>query len=283
MPVAIITGSGTYALPGFERAQSEPVPTPYGEVDVSSGAFAGVDVLHVSRHGTGHPRLSNHVRHRANIWALHSLGASAVVACTACGAVDPTLSLGQLVVFDDLHFISNRLPDGSLCTFFDTPGEPGRGHWVLHGGPFSAAVRAALLAGAAESGHAARDGGTYGHVDGPRFNTPSEIASLAACGVVAVSQTGGPETVLCGELELPYGLIGFVTDHANEVIPGDPTPVSTLASLMGSSTAVFADVLEVAVRRLADLPTGSAASVGTAGAPVTPAAVSSAGVMLRFD
>jgi purine nucleoside phosphorylase len=270
MPVAIITGSGTHALPGFEPAPSEPVVTPYGQVEVSSGEFAGVDVLHVSRHGAGHARLSNHVTHRANIWALHSLGASAVVACTACGAADPTLSLGGLVVFDDLHFISNRLPDGSLCSFFDTPGEPGRGHWVLHGGPFSPAVRAALLAGADETGHAARDGGAYGHVDGPRFNTPSEIASLAACGVVAVSQTAGPETVLCGELELPYGLIGFVTDHANEVIPGEPTPISTLASLMASSTAVFADVLAVAVRRLA-------------APPASEPAISPAGVMLRFD
>jgi purine nucleoside phosphorylase len=268
MPVAIITGSGTHALPGFECVRTEPVSTPYGEVEVSSGTFAGADVLHLSRHGAGHARLSNHVTHRANIWALHSLGASAVVASTSCGAVDPTLSLGGLVVFDDLHFISNRLPDGGLCTFFETPDEPGRGHWVLHGGPFSPAVRAALVAGAAESGHVARDGGTYGYVDGPRFNTPSEIASLAASGVAAVSQTAGPETVLCGELELPYGLIGFVTDHANEVIPGEPTPVSTLASLMASSTAVFADVFAVAVRRLAERPGGE---------------VASAGVMLRFD
>ncbi|MFZ0385932.1 MAG: MTAP family purine nucleoside phosphorylase [Solirubrobacteraceae bacterium] len=270
MSVAIITGSGTHALPGFEQARAEPVSTPYGEVGVSSGQFAGVDVLHVSRHGAGHARLSNQVLHRANIWALHSLGASAVIACTACGAVDPTLSLGELVVFDDLHFISNRLPDGSLCTFFDTPGESGRGHWVLHGGPFAPALQKALVVGAAESGHPARDGGTYGHVDGPRFNTPSEIASLAACGVVAVSQTAGPETVLCGELELPYALIGFVTDHANEVIPGEPTPVSMLESLMASSSAVFADVLELAVRRVADAQ--------RSGSTVTPA-----GFVLRFD
>jgi purine nucleoside phosphorylase len=84
-------------------------------------------------------------------------------------------------------------------------------------------------------------------VDGPRFNTPAEIAQLAACGVVAVSQTGGPETVLCGELELPFALIGFVTDYANEVVPGEPTPVATLIDLMGQSTGVFADVLALAV------------------------------------
>jgi purine nucleoside phosphorylase len=250
MPIAIITGSGTHSLPGFEQVASEAVDTPYGSTSVTQGRFAGVDALHVSRHGSGHVRLSNQVTHRANIWALKRLDATAVIACTACGAVDPSLELGSLVVFDDLHFASNRLPDGSLCTFFVEPGDAARGHWILHGSPFSGEVREALVAGAAARGFPFRDGGTYGHVDGPRFNTPTEIAQLAACGVVAVSQTAGPETVLCGELELPFGLIGFVTDYANEVVPGEPTPVAKLIELMGTSTGVFADVLRAAVGRL---------------------------------
>jgi len=198
----------------------------------------------------GHVRLSNHVSHRANVWALKELGATAVIGCTACGAVDPTLELGSLVVFDDVHFISNRLPDGSLCTFFTEPGDPRRGHWILHGGPFSEGVRRALVGAAERTGHAIRDGGTYGHVDGPRFNTPTEIAQLAACGVTAVSQTGGPETVLCGELELPFALIGFATDYANEVKPGEPTPVATLIELIGASSAAFGDVLRAALPEL---------------------------------
>jgi purine nucleoside phosphorylase len=258
MSVGLITGSGTHALPGFADAEVVLRETPHGTVEVSRGRFAGVDVLHVSRHGAGHVRLSNHVTHRADVWALRDLGASAVIGCTACGAVDPALPLGSLVVFDDLHFPSNRLPDGSLCTFFTEPGDPARGHWVLHGGPFTAGIRAALLEAAGAAGHPVRDGGAYGHVDGPRFNTPAEIAQLAACGVVAVSQTGGPETVLCGELELPFALIGFVTDYANEVRPGEPTPVTTLVELMGRSTAMFADVLAGAVNRLAADGTASA-------------------------
>jgi purine nucleoside phosphorylase len=246
MGVAIITGSGTHALPGFEHAEPVSAVTPHGAVLISRGEFAGTEVLHVSRHGSRHERLSSQVAHRANIWALKQLGATAVIGCTACGAVDPTLALGSLVVFDDLHFPSNRLPDGTLCTFFTEPGGEGRGHWILHGGPFSVSVRDALLRAAAR-GHGARDGGTYGHVDGPRFNTPVEIAALAGCGVTAVSQTAGPETVLCGELELAFGLIGFVTDYANDVIPGEPTPVARLIELMGQSTQVFADVLQEAV------------------------------------
>jgi len=251
MPVAIITGSGTYALPGFEHAEPVRCQTPFGSVVLSRGEFAGAEVLHVSRHGAGHARLSSGVTHRGNVWALRELGATAVLGCTACGAVDPGLELGSLIVFDDLHFTSNRLPDGTLCTFFEQPGDPERGHWILHGGPYSAGVRTALLEAAAESGHRAHDGGVYGHVDGPRFNTPAEIAQLAACGVTAVSQTGGPETVLCGELELPFALTGFVTDYANEVLPGQPTSVATLSELMRCSGAVFAEVLAGAVRRLA--------------------------------
>jgi purine nucleoside phosphorylase len=250
MPIAVITGSGTYAVPGFAHAEVVAHETPFGAVEVSRGEFAGVELLHVSRHGPGHVRLSNQVNSRGNLWALRELGATAVIGCTACGAVDASLELGSLVVFDDLHFIANRLPDGSLCTFHTQPGDPERGHWILHGGPYAEVIRGALLAGAAESGHGARDGGVYGHVDGPRFNTPAEIAQLAACGVVAVSQTGGPETTLCGELELPFALIGFVTDYANQVVPGEPTPVATLGELMARSPAVFAEVLTHAVPRL---------------------------------
>jgi purine nucleoside phosphorylase len=249
--IAVITGSGTHALPGFAVDEATTVETPFGAAEVSRGQLAGHEILHLSRHGAGHVRLSNHVNHRANVWALHSLGAEAVIGCTACGAVDPGLPLGSLVVFGDLHFPLNRLPDGSLCTFSVAAGDPRRGHWILHGSPFSSGVRSALLGAADAAGHRAHDGGAYGHVDGPRFNTPTEIAQLAACGVVAVSQTGGPETVLCGELELPFALIGFVTDYANEVVPGEPTPVATLIELMGASPAVFADVLSRAAAQLA--------------------------------
>ena len=75
MAIGIITGSGTYSLPGFEGGGPEPVATPWGEALVSRGTFAGTDVLHVSRHEAGHARLSNLVTHRANIAALAQEGA----------------------------------------------------------------------------------------------------------------------------------------------------------------------------------------------------------------
>ena len=117
MSVGLITGSGTYAAPGASAAP-ETIKTRFGTAEVTRTELAGVEVLHVSRHQSGHRRLSNHVLHRANISALAELGARGVLAVTVCGALDPGLPLGSLVVFDDLHFPSNRLPDGSLCTLW---------------------------------------------------------------------------------------------------------------------------------------------------------------------
>jgi purine nucleoside phosphorylase len=229
MRVGVITGTGTYEL---------------GDLG------GGVELVHVSRHEPGHRRLSNHVDHRANILRLKEAEVDAIVAVTVCGAVDPSVPLGSLIVFDDLHFLANRFADGSICTLYDTPGDPLRGHWIYER-PFAEGVRQALLAGSRAAGVPARDGGCYGHVDGPRFNTRAEIRSLAQAGVTAVSQTAGPETVLAGEAELPYALLGYATDYANGVSQ-DPTPVEELVRLIGASGQVFADVLSQALPLLAD-------------------------------
>jgi purine nucleoside phosphorylase len=262
MRIGVLTGTGTYAL-DESGAAPESFPTPYGDALVTRGTAEGVEVLHISRHEEGHKRLSNHVAHRANIAALKLLEADAVIAVTVCGAVDPTAPLGSLIVFDDLHFLANRLADGSLCTFHDEPGRAQRGHWIFES-PFSAALRAVLIEACVDAGVPARDGGCYGHVDGPRFNTRAEIRSLAAAGVTAVSQTAGPETVLCGEAELPYALLGYATDYANGVSE-EATPVEELLRLIGASKDVFRSVLSHVLPKVAA------------------ADISPPGVMYRFD
>lgn len=247
MAIGIITGSGTYEMEGLGATHE--VATRFGSVPLKRGTIAGVDVIHIARHREGHQLLSSQVTHQANISVLRDLGVSAILAVTVCGACDPELELGSLVVFDDLHFPVNRLPDGSLCTLHTEAGAPGRGHWIFDG-PFSPSLRAALLAGAAEAGVPVRDGGCYGHVDGPRFNTKSEIRQLMAAGVTAVSQTAGPEAVLAGEADIPYGLLGYATDYANGVKPEDPTPVEELIRLVGASSGTFAAALAATLPRI---------------------------------
>lgn len=262
--IGVITGTGNSSLELLAAAPPDGSATTFGECELRRGTIGDHAIVHVSRHGDGHQRVSNHLNHRAHIKALHDAGVDAVIGVTVCGAVDPTLAPGSLVVFDDLHFLANRFPDGSLCTFYDEPGAPGRGHWVL-GEPFSAPLRRALVEGGRAGGRDVRDGGVYGHVDGPRFNTRAEIRSLALVGVTAISQTAGPETVLSGELEIPYALLGYVTDFANGVRPDDPTPLDELLRLIGDSRAAFASVLSRAVPL------------------IDPAGLEPAGTMYRFE
>jgi purine nucleoside phosphorylase len=63
--------------------------------------------------------------------------------------------------------------------------------------------------------------------------------------------------VLFGEAEIPYALIGFTTDYANDV--AEHTPIEELVELMGASAATFAAVLGEALPRIdvaALAPTG---------------------------
>lgn len=244
MRVGIITGSGTETWRGLDGPMTRTLNTSYGPVTLTEGKAGGAEVVHLARHEAGHRRLSNHVNHRANLAALLAARADCLISLTICGAVDPGAHPGTVIVFDDLYFPSNRLPDGSLCTWHDTPGAAGRGHWIF-GQPFSEPIRAALIGAGQATGTPVRAGGCYGHVDGPRFNSRAEIRALASCGVTAVSQTAGPEVVLAGEAELPMALAGFVTDYANGV--GEPEPVEALLGRMRQSTAIFAALIRQAL------------------------------------
>lgn len=242
---------GTNADLALSRADDVHVETPYGPVDVSSGTVPGTDAsaCFIRRHGRAHERLSSMVEHRANVWALREAGCTAILGTTVCGIIDPEMPLATAIVFDDLLFLDNRLPDGSPCTFFDTPGEAGRGYYIF-GSPFSPAMREALAASAREARIPLREGGTYAYALGPRFNSRAEIAWMRGAGACAVSQTAGPEAVLAGELELPYALLGFGIDHANGVRT-EPTPVEVLDANIAASGPAFEAIVSGAAAVLA--------------------------------
>lgn len=247
--IGLISGSGAYTWP-LARPTEHVVATRYGQVPLTCGRIGEVEVVHLARHGDGHARLSHQVRHRANLAALIEWQVDALVSLTVCGAVGEEVALGSLLVFDDLYFPENRLPDGTPCTWHDTPGAPERGHWIFDA-PFCEPLRRHAITAAAAEGIPVA-GGCYGCVAGPRFNSRTEIRELARLGVTAVSQTAGPEVVLAGEARLPMVLLGFVTDYANGVTAG-PQPVTELERYLQASGDVFTRVVGQLVERLADL------------------------------
>lgn len=246
--IGIITGSGLYDLSFLKDRQIEKVDTPFGSADVALGKLGGIEAAAIARHGEGHRLLPNMINHRANMMALKMLGAYAVYATSVVGALSLDVPLASAILFEDLYFPENRLPNGELCTVFTLPGEAGRGHYIFDR-PFSEEMRKAAADAARELGISVVVGGAYGHVNGPRFNSRAEIKQLQSAGVIAVSQTSGPEAVLAGELEMAYQLIGFAVDYANGVSSA-PTPIEELNANLEASKLLFPKLIERALRKL---------------------------------
>ncbi len=244
--VGVITGSGIYELPGNQGQESRVIENRFGEAEVMVFRAGPWTVGGISRHGRSHHHLPHTIRHRANLLALKRLGARAILATTTVGAVNPDIPLGRPVLFDDLFFPENRLPNGEPCTVFTEPGDPERGHCIMTE-PFSPGLRRRMELAARDLGVEAVVGGVYAHTNGPRFETRAEIRALKAARVTAVSQTCGPEAVLAGELEMPYGLVGFPVNYATGV--AEPEPKEELDRLL----ALSAEVLSRLVLRTAEM------------------------------
>ena len=233
--IGIITGSGIYEL-SAEDHEPHTVESRFGEATVMVFQVGRWTVGSISRHGTGHYHLPHTIPHRANLVALKELGARAVLATTSVGAVNTYIPLGQPILFDDLFFPENRLPNGEPCTVFTEPGDPERGH-LIGSEPFSPNLRRKMELAARDSGIEATVGGVYAHTNGPRFETGAEIKTLRTAGGAAVSQTCGPEAVLAGELELSYGLAGLPVNYATGV--AEPEPKEELDRLLALSAKVL--------------------------------------------
>lgn len=237
--IGLIGGTGSDFT--LHQAKSDLMLTPYGEALVFEGFTKdNVEIVCVARHGDNQHLLSHMINHRANIYALKEKGVAAIIATTSCGLLDCTVPLATPVIFNDLYFPDNRLPGGEPCTFYATPGEPGRSHLIAES-HFSPTVRASLCHSLEASGRSYVDHGCYCYALGPRFNSKAEIRALQNVGGTMVSQTAAPESILAAELEIPYGLIGFATDYANGIAP-EATSIEELNSNIENARDVFNDV-----------------------------------------
>jgi 5'-methylthioadenosine phosphorylase len=235
--VGIITGTGNYEL--STDGESRVVESRFGKAEVSVFQAGPWTVGSISRHQENHRHLPHTIPHQAHLMALAQLGARAVLATTLVGAVDPGVHLGRLVLFDDLFFPTNLLPNGTECTVFTDPGDPRRGHLIWNE-PFAPRLRRKLELAAGALGLEAAVGGVYGHTNGPRFESRAEIRWLGTAGVTAVSQTCGPEVVLAGELGLPYALVGFPVNYATGI---SHSRVEELDRLLALSTEILPRVI----------------------------------------
>ncbi|MCX6778108.1 MAG: MTAP family purine nucleoside phosphorylase [Candidatus Micrarchaeota archaeon] len=197
--LGVISGTGLYNLLDGER---KPVRTPYGEAEV----FVSERTAFIPRHGKSHKIPPHAINHRANIWALHSLGVSAVISFNAAGALSK-YEFGDMVLVEDFVCFF------PLPTFFDT-----FAHKPVHVGmspPYSERLRKCVLAAAKKARLKLKKGGVLAHTAGPRFETNSECRALSKLGANLVGMTSVPECILCNELKMAHANVCIVTNDSH--------------------------------------------------------------------
>ncbi len=205
--IGIIGGSGLYAIDGLEDQQWRSVESPWGEPsdDILFGRIGDVELRFLPRHGRGHRIAPSDLNARANIDALKRSGCTDILAISSIGSLREELAPGRFVVVD--QFIDRT--KGRPSSFFG-------GGMVAHvsmAEPVCARLSACAAEAVSVAGGAVTKGGTYLAMEGPQFSTRAESLLYRQWGADVIGMTAMPEAKLAREAELPYALIGMVTDY----------------------------------------------------------------------
>ncbi|MGJ8697294.1 MAG: S-methyl-5'-thioadenosine phosphorylase [Verrucomicrobiaceae bacterium] len=247
--IGIIGGSGVSGFDGMENVERRKVVTPFGEpsAELIGGEYAGRQVWFLSRHGEGHTILPTEVNHRANLWALRSLGVRWVICATAVGSLKEEYA-PRSVVLPDQYF--DRMSQREDHTFF------GRG-LVAHVGfaePVSAGLRAILKeAGEAEGGDV-HDGGTYVGMDGPAFSTKAESHFYRHFGYDIIGMTNLPEAKLAREAEIALATLGMVTDYDCWREEDESVTGASVVEHLAANAEMSARIMKRAIPMIPDEP-----------------------------
>ena len=205
--IGILGGSGLYAIDALEEAQWIAVETPWGAPsdELLIGRIGGVKFVFLPRHGRGHRLSPTSVNYRANIDALKRAGCTDVLAISAIGSLREELPPGTFVAVD--QFVDRTFAREK--SFFGS----GMVAHVSMADPVCERLTALAAAAAEAAGATVADGGTYLAMEGPQVSTRAESELYRMWGCDVIGMTGMPEAKLAREAELPYALIGMVTDY----------------------------------------------------------------------
>ncbi|HET7267142.1 MAG TPA: S-methyl-5'-thioinosine phosphorylase [Oleiagrimonas sp.] len=238
---AVIGGTGFYKLAELTEVERKRLDTPFGEpsADILLGNMGRRRVAFLARHGEAHTLAPHRVNYRANLWALHHLGVSRVLAVNAVGGIRADMGPRCLAMPEQLIDYTW----GRIASFADVDG--GEVRHVDFSEPYSADWRRACLDAAARAGMPVVDGGCYGVTQGPRLETRAEIARMRRDGCDMVGMTGMPEAVLARELDMAYACLAVVANWAAGCDPEDLPEISLEAIFahLEAATAKVPDIL----------------------------------------
>lgn len=205
--IGIIGGSGLYDVEGIEGGEWVEVASPWGQP--SDACFVGrvghVRVVFLPRHGRGHRIGPSELNARANVDVLKRLGVTDVLALSSVGGLVEERPPGSFTIAD--QFIDRT--KGRPSSFFGT----GMVAHVSMADPVCPRLSALAADAARAAGAETHVGGTYLAMEGPQFSTRAESHLYRNWGCHIIGMTAIPEAKLAREAELPYALVGMVTDY----------------------------------------------------------------------
>ena len=227
--IGVIGGSGLYEPGALAEAQEIEVASPFGEPSgpITTGLIGSVRFTFLARHGAGHRLSPSDVNYRANIDVLKRSGVTDVLAISAVGSLKEEFAPGDFVIVDQL--IDRTV--GRERSFF---GDGIVAHVPL-ADPVCPRLSKMAAAAADKAGANTHSGGTYIAIEGPQFSTRAESHLFREWGANVIGMTAMPEARLAREAELPYALVGMVTDYDCWREPDGDVDVAEILQVMSSN------------------------------------------------
>lgn len=246
--IGVIGGSGLYEMEGFEQTEERCVETPFGDPSdaLVGGTLSGRRVWFLPRHGRGHRILPHEINHRANLWALRSVGVRWLLCVTAVGSLKEQYAPRSIVI-PDQYF--DRTSRREHHTFFGG----GIAAHVSFGEPASPSLRHILLEAArAEQELAVHFGGTYVNMDGPAFSTRAESEVNRTLGFDVIGMTNLPEAKLAREAEIALATLCMVTDY--DCWKDEEVNIETVVGHLQANAAAAQRIVARAVAKVPGVP-----------------------------
>ena len=275
--IGIIGGSGLYDIEALEDAQWIAVDSPFGEPsdEVLCGRIGDVALRFLPRHGRGHRISPSDVNARANIDALKRAGCTDLLAISAVGSLREELEPGRFCVVD--QFIDRT--KGRQSSFFGS----GMVAHVSMAQPVCERMSGFAAAAVEAAGGKVAHGGTYLAMEGPQFSTRAESHLYRQWGADVIGMTAMPEAKLAREAELPYALVGMVTDYDCWREEEAFVEVSGVIEQMQSNGEVARRAVEAFVTALPEVRDASPLDTVLDHALITAPDARDAGVLARLD
>jgi 5'-methylthioadenosine phosphorylase len=221
--IGIIGGSGLYQMDELRDATEHKIDTPFGAPSdtLVGGTISGRQVYFLPRHARGHRILPHELNHRANIWALRSLGVRWIVCVTAVGSLQERYVPRDVLLPSQFY---DRTSVRSVHTFFGN----GIAAHVSFADPISTSLRSLVAESARALGITIHNGGTYVNMDGPAFSTRAESELNRQHGFDVIGMTNLPEAKLAREAEIALATMAMITDYDCWKIEEEPVSAQTV-------------------------------------------------------